>query len=171
MDIRIGTQYLKLGKTIASLKDYSDFFVSITPSNPLEYNENPETTIDGTYINTTQRAYYRPRVTIEFSYKNPQEYNEIINIVETREFVVEYFDTERLKPVIRQMRLEQKERESFKVWAAKYRGVVNPKFSFVSKLAYRTVDETGQFIDHAFLDSVDQFDASGKRTRHDERIH
>ena len=170
MDIQIGKQYLKLGKTIAGLKDYSDFFVGITPSNPLEFNDDPETTIDGTYINTTQRAYYRPRLTIEFSYKSPQDYNEIISIVETREFVAEYFDTERLKPVIRLMRLEHKERESFQVWSAKYRGVVNPKFTFVSKLGYRTVDEYGNFIDHAFLDSVDQFDASGKRTSHDERI-
>ena len=169
--MNVGTEYIKLGTSVRDLRDFSKFFVSILPNNELEYNDTPQTTLDGTTINTTQNAFYRPTLSFELSYNAPIDYKELRRVILGRNFVAEYNDPDLGgKKVIRLMHLSSSEKQRMEIWGGRYRGIIGIRITATSSLGYRTTDEQGNIIDTQFLDSVDGFDADGNRVSHDMRI-
>jgi hypothetical protein len=89
--------------SLAAVKMFSEW----KPKNILTYMKSPERTGDATLQNMSVKAFYIPQVEFTFNVMTPVEYSNIIQILNTRGFVVRYYDTELLTHVVRCMYMSE----------------------------------------------------------------
>jgi len=142
MDIRFGKPKSGVIRpAVNDLEPFGKFFSSWSTKNPLVYTNLPGRTLDATLHNMSADASYIPEVQFAFNFLTPQEYCKIIQILNTREFVVEYYDTELLMRVKRCMFLPSHEKERMLAVGREYKGMIKAHFKLVSKYGYDDYDD------------------------------
>ena len=129
-------QKIKIGSERGTLQEFGKMFSEFDSKNNFGYFEEPQRTMDGTLHNEGNDAKYYPEVSFTFNIISPQEWSTIIQILNSKGFVVEYYDIDVLMPVIRYMYMTKFERTKLLAYKNQIKGIVKSKFTMVSKLGY-----------------------------------
>jgi hypothetical protein len=118
------------------MQEFGKMFSDFDPKNNFAYFEEPKRTMDGTLQNEGNDAKYYPEVSVSFNLMSPQEWSDLIRILNAKGFFVQYFDADILQTVTRYMYMTKYERAKLLAYGNKLRGIVKSKFTMVSKLGY-----------------------------------
>lgn len=120
---------------------YNSVYSDYTCDNKLTYTEQPSRDLAGNLYNEDIETFYIPSVTFSFSYVNEETYSELIQITNSKNFVIKYYDYEIMKEVIRDMYMTEYGIGSLHIVNSELKGFVEVRMSFVSRKAYFTYDE------------------------------
>lgn len=118
-------------------EEFTRMFADFNAFNKLTYTVEPSRVLDGTLINDNIDAFYVPTVSFEFSSMTPQEYSNLIQILNTKGFIVEYLDYEIMATVRRKMYISEYDLKRILCFGENITNMLNVSFKMVSKFSYK----------------------------------
>lgn len=116
--------------------EYSDIFTDFTIKNVLTDVAEVPRTADGTLNDEATDYFYVPQCEFMFGILTPEQYSEVVQIINTRGFIVELYDYELGMRVRRKMRMTTRDLPKMLAKGNKLKYLQNTKFTMVSKFGY-----------------------------------
>lgn len=112
-----------------------DMVSNVVSKNELSYNASPTRSNDMTLVND-QEAYYVPTVEFTLNDVSPSDFCKLMQVVNSRGFVAQYYDQELGELVYRSMYATDQSIDALLHTGASLEGVNGVKVKFVSRYGY-----------------------------------
>lgn len=121
--------------------ELGDFVSELTTRNELSYNQSP-TRANNMTLSNDEEAFYVPTITFKFGYLGMKTYEKLMQLINSKGFVVRYFDQELGEYVYRAMYASENSLESLYTIVGKLDGLLGVSIKFVSRYGYPYVGRT-----------------------------
>jgi len=118
--------------------DLGEYVSEMTTRNELSYNQSP-TRMNNMTLYNDEEAFYVPTITFKLGYLGVSAYEKLMQLINSKGFVVKYFDQELGEYVYRAMYVTDNSLEALYVNVGNLDGLLGVSIKFVSRYGYAYV--------------------------------